>query len=296
MNQIKLQVSAPAENGWASYNRYDQQMKLQAAPFPYVDGFTLELMKALSKGSMGGKQSFGEVHPDLLLEAWANRNGLNFQSLQEAPGKVILSAQWALSQEQSPERDSNNTMRGILSLTLSPDASDEDGVLRFKGPQVRLVGKSGQSYWPMGIHLDNMPWSKLYGDLSDLAMPGDDGKKGYLRYNKADYRLWAKDEQEQRIIRREIRGCDAGQLWWQLQLLGESGDLRVLPASFGVLRDIGKQERATIKLIFEITEGDDPDYVVFKRTAMRTIPREEKPAEQTEKSGKSESGGENPDR
>ena len=68
-------------------------------------------------------------------------------------------------------------------------------------------------------------------------------------------------------------------------MLGDSGDLRVLPASFGVVRNIGKEGQATIELIFEIAETDKPDYVVFKRTAMMTVQGGEKPAEQTEKKG-----------
>jgi hypothetical protein len=277
-------------------------MKLQAAPFPYVDAFTLGLVKALSNGSMGGEQKFGRVHQDLLLEAWGNRNGINFLSRQAAPGEAIVSAKWNPSEEQSPEADRDNRLRGVLSLTLSAEARDKDGVVRFKGPQVRLVGESGRSYWPMGIHLDNMPWSKLYGeDLSVLALPGEEGKKGYhLEYNKADYHLWAKDEREEGVIRREIRGSEADRLWWQVQLLGESGKLQLLPASLGVVRKLaGKEKAVTIKLIFEIAEEDKPDYVVFKRTAMRDvriIETVEKGSRQGPTGQKGESGAEGPER
>ncbi len=300
-NQMKLEVSAPAGESWASYNRYDEQMKLQAAPFPYVDSFTLGLVKVLSNGSMSGEQKFGRVHQDLLLEAWGNRNGINFLSRQAAPGEAIVSAKWELSGEENPEASRDNKLRGILSLTLDREARDEDGVVRFKGPQVRLVGKSRRSYWPMGIHLENMPWSKLYGeDLSVLALPGEEGENGYyLQYNKADYHLWGKDEQEEGVIRREIRGSEEERLWWQVQLLGESGDLRMLPASFGVVCKLSKQEKAvTIELIFEIAKGDEPDYVVFKRTAMANVeiikPKEE-PSVEAEKRQEGDSGSEGPE-
>ena len=80
----------------------------------------------------------------------------------------------------------------------------------------------------------------------------------------------AKDEREEGEIRREIRGSEADRLWWQVQLLGDSGELQLLPVSLGVVRKLaGKEKAATIKLIFEITEADKPDYVVFKRKAMR---------------------------
>lgn len=272
--QIKLQVSGLPEQSWASYDRYDAKMKLQAAPFPYVDTFTLNLVKALSKGSMSGKQLFGQVHQDLLLEAWGNRNGINLLSRQAAGGKAISSAQWQLSDEPSPEANSDNRLRGVLSLTLTSEAEDEDGqVVRFKGSQVRLVGQSGRSYWPRGIHLDNIAWSKLYGALSVLALPGKNGELGYLDYNKADYRLWAKDDEDENgVIRREIRGTEANKLWWQVQLLGRNGELELLPASFGVVWKLpGKKEMVPLKLIFEIDEKDEPDYVVFKRTAMRKV-------------------------
>ncbi len=268
--KVSPNVSSPAEQSWASYNRYDEQMKLQAAPFPYVDGFTLGLVKALSHGSMSGEQEFGRVHQDLLLEAWANRNGIDFQSRQAAPGNAIVSAQWERSQEKSLEPGEDNKVRGVLSLALSVKAKDEKGtVIRFKGPQVRLVGTSGRSYWPMGIHLDNMPWSQLYGDLDGLTIPEG---KGYLQYGKADYRLWAGDDEKEGIIRREIRGNHAKLLWWQVQLLGRSGELRLLPTSFGVVcKPEGKAKEVAIKLIYEIPETDTPDYVVFKRTAMRNV-------------------------
>ncbi|MCK4850879.1 MAG: CvpA family protein, partial [Phycisphaerae bacterium] len=292
---MKLDVSSAAKQSWASYNRYDEQMKLQAAPFPYVDSFTLRLVKALSNGSMSGEQSFGGVHQDLLLEAWGNRNGVNFLSRQAAPGKAILSAEWQPIQEQSPEADGDNRLRGVLSLTLSVEAKDKDGVVRFKGPQVRLVGKSGRSYWPMGIHLDNMPWSKLYGELNGLA-----DERGYLQYGKADYRLWGRDEEEEGVIRREIRGHETDRLWWQVQLLGGSGELRLLPASLGVVQkpqrvEKTKEKAVTIELIFDIAEGDVPDYVVFKRTAMAIIEREEEPSVQAEKRQEDESAGEGPE-
>ncbi len=266
--KMKLEVSAPAGESWASYNRYDEQMKLQAAPFPYVDAFTLGLVKALSNGSMGGEQKFGRVHQDLLLEAWANRNGINFLSRQAAPGDAIVWAKWKPSEEKSPEPDRNNKLRGVLSLRLKAEACDnKDNTLRFKGTQVRLVSKSGRSYWPMGIHLDNMLWSKLYGELNGLA-----DERGYLQYNKADYRLWAEDEEEEGVIRREIRGSEADRLWWQVQLLGERGELRLLPASLGVVQKLERTEKAvTIELIFEIAGEDKPDYVVFKRTAMKDV-------------------------
>lgn len=269
-NKIRLTVSQPAQSSWASYNRYDEQMELQAAPFPYMDDFTLALLKALSKGSMRGKQSFGEVHPDLLLEAWANRNGVNFQSRQAAPGDAIVWAQWEPSQEDSLEPGLDNKLRGVLSLRVSSEARDEDRAVRFKGPQVRLVGKSGRSYWPMGIDLDNMPWSRLYGELDSLVVPGEDGEKGYLQY-KSDYRLWAKDKEDQGVIRREIRGSQGDRLWWQVQLEGESGDLRLLRANLGVVCKLDKEKAVTVKLIFEIAEEDEPDYVVFKRTAMKNV-------------------------
>ncbi len=51
----------------------------------------------------------------------------------------------------------------------------------------------------------------------------------------------------------------------------------------------------TIKLIFEIAEADKPDYVVFKRTAMAIIEREEEPSVQAEKRQEAESAGEGPE-
>jgi hypothetical protein len=222
---------------------------------------------------MSGQQQFGQVHQDLLLEAWGNRNGINFISRQAAPGNAIRLAQWELIQEPSPEANSENRIRGVLSLSVSSEVRDKDGIIRFKGTQLRLVGESGQSYWPMGIHLEDMPWSKLYGDLSALALPEKQGENGYLESNRADYILWAKDdEDDEGVIRREIRGSYAGQLWWQVQLLGESGELQMLPASLGVVQKPQKKEKtATIELIFEINENDKPDYVVFKRTAMGKV-------------------------
>jgi len=293
--QIKNNVSGPTEQSWASYNRYDEQMKLQAAPFPYVDAFTLELVKALSNGSMSGEQKFGRVHQDLLLEAWGNRNGINFASRQAAPGEAIVSAEWNRREEDSPEPYSNNKLRGVLSLKIKAEACDKDRTLRFKGTQVRLVGESGRSYWPMGIHLENMPWSRLYGDLSGLA-----GERDYLQYNQADYQLWGKDDQEEEVIRREIRGREADRLWWQVQLLGESGERQLLPASLGVVRKpAGKEKAVPIKLIFDIAEGDVLDYVVFKRTAMkdvRIIKTVENGSTESPTGEEGESGGEGPER
>ena len=285
VSQINLAVSPPAQDSWASYNRYDEKMRLQAAPFPYADGFASGLVKALSNGSIGSGQSFAQVHRDLLLELWANRNGINFMSRQAAPGTAISLAQWRPSQEDNSQVSSNK-VRGILSLTLDYDARDEDkggGHLRFKGTQIRLVGKSGQSYWPVAIYLDGISWPVLYGDLDTLALPEPERSRGYLQckgYGEGNF-LWAKDQQDQTSIRREIRIYREGEgLWFQMQLLGPSGNLELLPTSLGVVRSLKSNEKATISLIFEINrmfnvdeeeKEEKPDYVVFKRTAMKEV-------------------------
>ena len=272
-NQISLSVSIPPKDSWASYNRYNEKMQLQAAPFPYADSFTVGLMKALSCCSLGSQQTFGRVHHDLLLELWANRNGIAFASRQVAPGNAVASAQWRPSLEASPQTGVDKAT-GILTLMLDYEARDEDGPLRFKGTQVRLVGTSGRSYWPVAIHLDGISWPALYGDLSKLALLEAEGAQGYLRYKAYNdgNSLWAKDEQDQGNIRREIRihRQEEG-LWFQVQLAGPSGNLEMLPTSLGLIRSLKKNEKAVIELIFDIDREDEPDYVVFKRTAMKQV-------------------------
>ena len=270
--QIKLTVSEPTEDGWASYNRYNQKMQQQAAPFPYADDFVIWLIEKLGGASLAGQQRFARVHPDLLLEVWANRNAISSLSRQAAAGGDIMQAKWeqASKDHRIPGSD---RIAGILTLELSSDASDEQEtgrVIRFKGTQVRLVGVSGKSYWPKGIYLDGFPWASLYGNLDSLTAGGDEGASGYLRY-KSDYYLWAKDITDQRHILREIRGCQPQQMWWQLQMQGASGELSVLPGSLGVVQEVRKGENATVKLLFEIEPKDQPDYVTFKRTAIREV-------------------------
>ena len=267
------EISQPPQRSWATYSRYNERMKLQATPFPYADGFTLALLRAIGNGSLRGQQTFAHVHQDLLLEAWAGRNGVNPTSYQAVPGDAIFSATWDTNPNPSPGSKANTTS-GILSLALRPNAADKDGDLRFKGVQVRLVGTSGQSYWPSGIHLDDKFWAKLYGNLTSLAIPGEDGNKGYLQY-KAGYHLWARDAQDtqdQELTRREIRGCQADRLWWQVQMLGETGELELLPGTLAVVRQVNRKEKSTtIRLVFDIDDADQPDYVVFKRTAMKNV-------------------------
>jgi hypothetical protein len=286
ISQVGLSVSMPPQDGWAAYNRYNEKLQLQAAPFPYADSFTLGLIKALGDRSVGSAQSFSSVHPDLLLELWANRNGINFASRQVAPGNAIISAKWKLSPDVGPPT-SVDKAAGILTLTLDYEARDEKGgALRFKGLQVRLVGKSGRSYWPVAIHLEAISWPALYDDLSKLALADAQGKLGYMRYkayNDGNY-LWAKDQQDQEnSIRREIRIHRKKEgLWFQIQLLGPSGSLEMLPTSLGLVRSLNKNEKPAVELIFNIDREDEPDYVVFKRTAMKRVsiivPEEKEPS------------------
>ena len=272
---VKLEVSDKPADGWASYNRYDQAIQLQAAPFPYADSFAVWVVEAMSAGSLGGGQRFAEVHPDFLLEAWANRNGINALSRRAAPGGAVMQAKWQEADEDDRIPNSDK-MTGILRLVLSSEASDEDQggrVMRFRGPQVRMVGQSGKSYWPVGVYLEDFSWSSLYGDLAELTLSGEQGERGYLRYNRSDYFLWGEQVTEQGLERREIRGCLSNRLWWQLQMLRERGEPtpKALPATLGVVQELSKGEDMAINLLFEIEPDDVPDYVVFKRTAFREV-------------------------
>ena len=289
-NLISLSVSEPPKDSWAAYNRYNDKMQLQAAPFPYADSFAIGVVKALSYGSMGSDQNFGSRHEDMLLELWAGRNGISSASRQTAQGDAITSAQWQAKPDVIPLSDIDKKA-GVLKLTLDYEARDEDAAIRFKGTQVRLVGTSGRSYWPKAINLEGISWAALYEDISKLKLTTAEGERGYLRYKAADdgNYLWAKDAEVDQddeylpMVRREIRIHRKEEaLWFQVQLVGASGSLEMVPTSLAVYRKPKKKkEKTTIELIFELDQEDVPSYVVFKRTAtkqVRVLEEEKAPA------------------
>ena len=52
---------------------------------------------------------------------------------------------------------------------------------------------------------------------------------------------------------------------------GGKPNFRALPATLGIVQELGKGENMPIDLLFEIEPDDVPDYVVFKRTAFGEV-------------------------
>jgi uncharacterized membrane protein required for colicin V production len=133
-----------------------------------ADNLVLSIVKLASAGSFGDAQAFGDVHPDLPLEAFANRIGpdpstnrvaINTTKLKavDISGVYTTGPVDAADAELTDSRPGKKpiTLPGkpdnvlVLRVDLQDNISDKDGFVRVTPAGVRLV-VDGVTYHPAG--------------------------------------------------------------------------------------------------------------------------------------------------
>lgn len=168
------------------------------------DRFAVRFATMFSEGVFSGRRSFGEDHPDLLVEiGWAQ--AINADSLHLAqPGSVgpelvqmqitdyvykkTLPTRSNPQTEYEPQEPKPGYEFWVASLTPNSKAEDSDGVHRFTLPQIRLVGRDRSDrpvqHIPCAIRDDEAPdkhvreirkGRKLEYTPFKLWSPDDDG-------------------------------------------------------------------------------------------------------------------------
>ena len=132
-----------------------------------ADQFVLGLVKIASNGSFSGGQKFGDIHPDLPLEAFLNRVGPESSSKHvilntskgnnvEVPGLFAVVGATATLDTEDPKirkgslpKVSPNDMLLVLRTQFKDAAAEKDGVVRITPAAVRLV-VGDETYYPVG--------------------------------------------------------------------------------------------------------------------------------------------------
>lgn len=147
-------------------------------------GFTLAMVRTLSSGSMAGRQSFHEVHDDLVLELWATRNrpeGSSMACEEDTLKKVTLfdvtteqtpeGGTYSARMPQYPDPNMGPDTRVILArVSVGRSAADEDKWLRLMGTHFRLVTGSGESFYPVGYLIYAGRWIPVTGEIGDVRI------------------------------------------------------------------------------------------------------------------------------
>jgi len=117
------------------------------------DGFTVELMRMLSKGSLSGSTAMAPLHPDWLEEIQWNRSGVQKESRHVVPaGALRIEGAWDASRTVTAGDGSGladlrpGSKFIVVRASLGSRAADEDRRHRFTSLQWRLVGRRGRSW------------------------------------------------------------------------------------------------------------------------------------------------------
>ena len=119
------------------------------------DGFVVGMVSQLSGTTLAaaGRSTFPDVHPDFLLEIGRSQAGVQREAVHvmREGGRLTIMDGWLLrelGEQSSPGSDirtSRNPSAGtqwwVFQVSVSKEARDEDGQLRFSAGQVRLVGR-----------------------------------------------------------------------------------------------------------------------------------------------------------
>jgi len=146
------------------------------------DGFTVALVSRLSRGSLnvGGRPAFTDVHPDYLAGLQNSRAGVQRESLRTVTnpdaltvytkGYRVLSAgslvrpntrmdsagNTSVIEERVPGPPAGSEWRAYR-VFLGEECRDPDGLIRFRAPQVRIVGREAPDAPPREFVLKAVP-------------------------------------------------------------------------------------------------------------------------------------------
>jgi hypothetical protein len=252
---IVLQM-LPWGAGVLGYKPYDSSFERNSRI--YCDEFALGLFK--SSAGLASGNSFTKVHDDFLLELFCARNtaGLNGRIAADPNALGITDscmpsdAEWkkVVGYDKLPQypnaAEGDKTDVVIIKTTVANSArSDrkEDGWYRLPATHFRLVTGAGRSYYPLGYLKDK-------GDKWTLVpVTATDGKADMTGL----------------CVKRQYKSEAYQEIPWVYRLPKMPGDADNLEGDEGLDKDeIERRNQAKADLYA-------PNYVVFRRTSMKTI-------------------------
>ena len=237
------------------FRPYDDafQRNHRVTPF-HPDEFMIGLAQAVSRGALESPSSFDKMHDDLLLEAFCARNtaGKNGAVLAKPDTLTVHrgyqptpeQADWCERVPKSPQlAPEEATKILVLRCIVDDSAADADFFYRLPGTHFRLVARKARS--AEGPKPDAGPADDIGDRPTEEEGPGQSYYPvGYLKLNKEgtkwDFAAPPVTKERQRLF---------AQLVFQR----------------------GKARRATVHWVYRIRQGEEPDYVVFRRVSRQPV-------------------------
>jgi len=161
-----------------TYRPFDDSLqRVQSLAPLYPDDFAVGLAKTLSSGGLSGRRSFGEVHPDLLLELYCARNtagslgrvdtprdGLQSVTVYEPAGQAIP----GISPTEIPvspflPEDAIDKVIVVKTVLAASVANEKDKWYRLPATHFRLLTDKYKGHYPLAY--------LLYGQKDEKGTP-----------------------------------------------------------------------------------------------------------------------------